>query len=245
MHQNGSHGGEDDASSAESASTALLTQLCVDAAGVDGAAVAVIGGSPLVRDLLYSTDAVATRLDELQFTIGEGPCLEAYRTGDARPVPDLTDRTSTVRWPTFAAAVLEELSVSAVFAYPLTVDTAPVGALELYRAGPGPLTVEQHTTVETVAAMLGPALIAESVDVHRIGGSTGAELPGALPARATRFSREDVHTAIGLLAARLTIPIDDAAALLRGYAYAESASVTDVAHRIVQRTLDPGLLDDL
>lgn len=66
-----------------------------------------------------------------------------------------------------------------------------------------------------------------------------------LPARATRFSREDVHTAIGMLAARLTIPIDDAAALLRGYAYAESASVTDVAHRIVQRTLDPGLLDEL
>lgn len=48
-----------------------------------------------------------------------------------------------------------------------------------------------------------------------------------------------------MLAARLTIPIDDAAALLRGYAYAESASVTDVAHRIVQRTLDPGLLDEL
>lgn len=246
MQQDGAHGnGEGDTSGAEVVSTALLAQLCVDAAGVDGAAVAVIGGSPLVRDLLHSTDTVATRIDELQFTIGEGPCLEAYRAKDSRTVPDLADHDAAARWPAFSAAVVDEVSVRAVFAYPLTIDTVPVGMLELYRAVPGPLTAEQHRTAETIAAMLGPTMIAEGIEQRRIGWSTGAALPDVLSAGPARVSRGDVHMAIGMLAARLDIAIGDAAARLRGYAYAESAPVTDLAHRIVHRTLDPGVLDDL
>ena len=49
--------------------------------GVDGAAVAVLAPSMGVRELVYATDALAQQLDELQFTLGEGPCVDAYQRG--------------------------------------------------------------------------------------------------------------------------------------------------------------------
>ena len=42
---------------------------------VDGAAVAIPTGTPRVRELVHATDTIAEHLDELQFTVGEGPCL--------------------------------------------------------------------------------------------------------------------------------------------------------------------------
>ncbi|MBY6537888.1 GAF and ANTAR domain-containing protein [Rhodococcus sp. BP-349] len=218
---------------------ALLAEMAVDAAGVDGAAVAVIAGAPLVRELIHSTDPAATRIDELQFTIGEGPCLEAFRTREPHLVPDLLDPTASARWPAFASAVLEELEVRSVFAFPLAAGESTIGSLELYRTAPGELTVVQHTTAATIAAMIGPALVAEVAATSPADEEAGLE-----HAAAEEFSRAEVHTAIGMLAARLRIPIDDAAVRLRGHAYAESQPISSVARDLMRRVLDPRILDD-
>lgn len=45
--------------------------------GADGAAAAVMTASSS-RELVYATDALAQQIDELQFVIGEGPCMDAY-----------------------------------------------------------------------------------------------------------------------------------------------------------------------
>lgn len=50
-----------------------LCESAVRLTGVDGAAVAVLTPSRRVRDLVYATDHLAQRLDELQYVIGEGP----------------------------------------------------------------------------------------------------------------------------------------------------------------------------
>ena len=44
----------------------------------DGVALAVLTRWRRLRDLLYASDPIARRLDELQYTIGEGPCFDAY-----------------------------------------------------------------------------------------------------------------------------------------------------------------------
>ncbi|MDQ1203148.1 hypothetical protein [Rhodococcus sp. SORGH_AS_0303] len=54
----------------------------------------------------------------------------------------------------------------------------------------------------------------------------------------------EVHSAMGMLAARLRIPIDDAAVRLRGHAYAESQPISSVARDLMRRVLDPRILDD-
>ena len=79
-------------------------------------------------------------MEELQFTLGEGPCVESSGTG--RPVlqPDLA-RTGPARWPGFSAAALEA-GIGAVFALPLRVGAIRLGVLDLYRDAVGGLSAE-------------------------------------------------------------------------------------------------------
>jgi hypothetical protein len=232
---------EYDGGTAGMSSAALLAEMAVDAAGVDGAAVAVIAGNLLVRELIHSTDSVATRIDELQFTIGEGPCLDAFLTCEPHMVPDLLDRSASARWPAFASAVVEELEVRSVFAFPLTAGDAAVGSLELYRTAPGELTVAQHTTAATIAAMIGPALVAEFAVARPLGENIEPE-----HGLTAKFSRAEVYSAIGMLAARLRIPIDDAAVRRRAHAYADPKPkpITGVARELMRCTLDPELFEE-
>ena len=69
---------------------------------MDGAAVSVVAGT-VHRETLSATDAVATKLEDLQFTFGEGVCVEAATSGRPVLVPDLHDALLTSRWPIFAA----------------------------------------------------------------------------------------------------------------------------------------------
>jgi hypothetical protein len=58
-------------------------------AGVDGVAAAVLSHVTQSRELAQATDDVAQQLDELQYTIGEGPCFDAS---------SMTSRSSTPNW---------------------------------------------------------------------------------------------------------------------------------------------------
>src|SRR5215218_1432824 len=90
-----------------------------------------------------ATDGAALELEELQFSLGEGPCVDASRSG--RPVlqPDLA-RTAPLRWPAFAGGALQA-GIRAVFAFPLRVGAIRVGVLDLYRDSAGPLSQAELT----------------------------------------------------------------------------------------------------
>ncbi|MBY6678903.1 hypothetical protein HQ314_18465 [Rhodococcus sp. BP-332] len=85
------------------------------------------------------------------------------------------------------------LEVRSVFAFALAAGESTTGSLELYRTPPGELTVVQHTT----AAMIGSALVAEVAAT-----SPTDEVAGLEHAAVEKFSRTEVHTAIGMLAAQ-------------------------------------------
>ena len=88
---------------------------------------------------LYASDPTSDLLEELQFTLGEGACMDAARTGRPVLVPDMADVTESARWPVYAAAVVEQAEVGAVFALPLQWATINLGVLDLYRKAPGSL----------------------------------------------------------------------------------------------------------
>jgi hypothetical protein len=92
----------------------------------------VLTRSSRTRDLLHATDTIARRLDELQYTIGEGPCLDAYVYDSPQFYPELGNVAQTSRWPTFAAEATG-LGVHALFAFPVPDGQRPMGVLELYR----------------------------------------------------------------------------------------------------------------
>ena len=119
----------------------LLTRLsteCLSALPVTGVGVALMTVDGPSGVVVAVTDERARQLEELQFALGEGPCVEA--SGSGRPVleADLVV-AGPARWPRFGAAVLDA-GVHAVFAFPLRVGAIRVGVLDLYRDTPGQLT---------------------------------------------------------------------------------------------------------
>lgn len=74
-----------------------LGRVCAEVTGLTGAGVMLIS-TDLPRGSVAASDEVSRQLERLQFELGEGPCVEAFRTD--RPVlePDLANPAVT-RWP--------------------------------------------------------------------------------------------------------------------------------------------------
>lgn len=170
-----------------------------------------------------ASDAESRVLEELQFTLGEGPCIDAYAS--RRPVlePDLATHGFR-RWPGFAPAARQR-GVQAVFAFPLQVGAARAGALDVYRDAPGSLTPEALTQAFTFAEVA-MGLLVDGQEVAD-GHADTPELDAVLA------HRLEVYQAQGMVMVDLGVHIDEAMARLRGHAYAEGRSISDVSKDIV------------
>jgi hypothetical protein len=182
------------------------------------------------RGSLCTTDEVSHLLEELQYTLGEGPCLDACQQDQVVAEPDLADPV-TRRWPAFTPPALQA-GVRAVFGFPLRVGTAHLGALNLYRDVPGPLTVDQHADALVVAdvtarwvleAQAGapPDTVAEELEV-------GADFHFA------------VHNAAGIVSVQEGISVTEALIRLRAFAFGSDRLLADVARDVIARTLRLG-----
>jgi len=128
-------GGERRLEAADRLCRACVTLLEVDAAAIslvfDGANTGTLG----------SSGPKARMYDELQFTLGEGPCLETVAARAPVLVVDLADPDDG-RWPLYGPAMLAH-QIRGVYAMPVLVGGEYIGALDLFRADPGPLRSEQ------------------------------------------------------------------------------------------------------
>lgn len=196
--------------------------VCVAAVGSVEAATLTLRAKPRAQELLASSDEWSARLEETQFTLGEGPGVQAYVDGVPVLVDDL--RAEQARWPVFAEAALR-MDAAAVFAFPLQVGAIRIGALNLYRRMPGRLPHDDLADAALLADLATIALV-KHTDATESGGLDWARPIG---------SYQDVNIATGMLAARLDICLDDAFARLRARAYADERSVVDVARDMVDR----------
>ena len=198
---------------------------CVEVLAVDGALVTVMsrGGG---RVLLYASDATAQELDDLQFSLGEGPCLSAF--DDARPAlqGDLASAAAHVRWPVFVGAAMDT-GVMAAFAYPLLGAHRPVGTLELYRRGAGELNSGQLAGLGVAAARVTDALLARRAEIV-----DGDEMAGVSERSAGRIA---VHCAAGMVSVQIGATVDQALSRLRAAAYVEDIPLAELAHTVLRR----------
>ena len=140
-----------------------LCTACVGLLDVDGASISLtLDGTN--RRTLGSSGDLSRRLDSLQFTFGEGPCLDAVRDGSPVLVADL-DLPAETRWPAFTRAVLQA-GIVAVFALPVGLTSQRVGALDLYRSRAGGLS-EQDLTGGLLAAELAALPLLDMLAAHR------------------------------------------------------------------------------
>jgi len=175
-----------------------------------------------------ATDVTARTMEELQYTLGEGPCIDS--ASEQRPVlqPDLV-RTGPLRWPAFGPAVIEA-GVAAMFAFPLQVGGIRLGVLDLYRDRSGPLDQNQFrdaVTYANAAVVLllhlqqqmepGAGLHPQLIDPHDF--------------------RPEVHQATGMVSVQAAIGLTEALLLLRARAYSSERSILEVARDVLARRL--------
>jgi len=207
---------------------ALAEQVCqayVAGLDVDGAAISLLTAST-AHQTLCATDATAELLEDLQFSLGEGACVEAAVTGRPVLVPDLHHSTEVSRWPIFAAAVVEQSDVGALFAVPFQWETINLGVLDLYRTAPGSLSDAQLRDVMRAADMAALMFLGLRTDPGE-----GAWLDHSL------HGRTEIHQATGMVVVQLGISATDALARMRAYAFVEQRLLSDVAHDVVSRRL--------
>jgi hypothetical protein len=194
--------------------------------GTDGAGIMLFDNG-MSRGSLCSTDSVSELIEELQFTLGEGPCIDASRHG--RPVlePDLATPVSS-RWIAFGPPAIAA-GVAAIFGFPIRVGAIGLGALNLYRDRSGPLTDDQHADALVLAD-----IAAEVILLMQANASPG-ELAVELDAGAS--FHYVVHQASGMVSAQLEVSVDHALVRLRAHAFRTGTPLIDVARSVVDRTL--------
>ncbi|MEU9272444.1 ANTAR domain-containing protein [Streptomyces sp. NPDC048251] len=182
---------------------------------------------------LCSTDDISARLEELQLTLGEGPCVEAFARGSAVLTPDLLTVELQDHWAVFADAALEA-GARAVFSLPLQMGAISPGVLDLYAEVPTVLDTEELADALAFADLATLLLLDARID------ATGAPTDGPVPDRGFEdlgAYRAEIDQASGMLTVQLGVGIDEAFVLLRAHAYARGRRLADVAADVVARRL--------
>ncbi len=199
-----------------------VSSLClasVDLLGVAGAGLALMSSDRSLACVGVS-DRVTEAVEQMEYTVGEGPCLAAYRTKTAIFDADLADEEHTTRWPEFRRAALTA-GVRAAFGFPLLVDQICLGALNLYDTRPGALTDDQCADAVVIARLATRTVL----DWQSVAS------PGtvAWQLERTRNDGVQVHQATGRISVQVGISLADALVLLRAYAFSEGRPISDVA----------------
>jgi hypothetical protein len=194
----------------------------------DGAAITMMT-SDSRRETVFAGDPVISDFERLQYTVGEGPTLQAFSTGHPVLVTDLRDRSTAVRWPGLVAG-LDGQPARAVFSFPMRFGAINVGVCVLYRLEPEPLNSADLAFVLRALDLCTLALLQ-----LRDGQQSGSLLGLWLTDEGSR--RHEVHQATGMLMVQLGVSAETAFARLRGHAFARERSLEQVASDIVNRRI--------
>jgi len=206
-----------------------LCEACVVLLDVDAAAISLVfdGAS---SGTLGSSGAPARAYDELQFTLGEGPCLDSVAHRLPMLVVDLTEEP---RWPAYGPALLAH-QIRSVCAMPVVVAGEFVGALDLFRAQPGELEGDALAGAIAAAELAGIAVLdLLDADLQAATSDPSSDAWAELHA----LSRAEVSQATGMLVAQLGVEPPEALMRLRAHSYATGRNATDVARDILDRRL--------
>ncbi len=176
---------------------------------------------------LCTTNKMSDVVEQLQYAFGEGPCVDAYLQDWPVLEPDLAN-PGTSRWPAFSPPAID-VGVRAVFGFPLQVGAVRLGALNLCRDRPGPLSDDQHADALVMAGIAARSVLVLQADAPP--GAVAAELETGADFHYV------VHQAAGMVAAQLEVSVGQALVHVRAYAFGNDRPLTEVAKDIVARTL--------
>jgi GAF domain-containing protein len=206
-----------------------LTDRCVNLLGASAAGVMIVSPEGDLRLVASSSEAMRV-LEVFELQAQEGPCLDAFRTGERVEHENL--RAGAGRWPQFATAALAAGFQSA-FALPLRLRDVTIGALNLFHVEQTPMDER-----DVVVARAFADLAAISVLQHRAVTESqriNEQLSGALTSRVV------IEQAKGVVSERACVDLAEAFTRLRNYARNNNLRLTDVAQAAIDGTLDPSV----
>ncbi len=202
----------------------LLTDRSVQLLDVSAAGLLLADPRGELRVVAASSEA-ARLLELFQIQNDQGPCLDCFRSG--QPVTAANLAAAADRWPRFAPAA-REAGFGAVQALPMRLREQVIGALNLFRAGPGAFEAADVRVGQALADVATISLLHERGMRH--SDTLNEQLQTALN------SRVIIEQAKGKLAERLGVDMDQAFKLMRDYARTSNRRLSDLAQAFVEGT---------
>ncbi len=203
-----------------------LTERCVHLLGVSAAGVMLVSPGGTLRLVASSSEAMRV-LETFELQAEEGPCLDAFRTGEPVEHEDL--RAGRGRWPRFATVAVEAGFRSAL-ALPLRLRDTTIGALNLFSVEDLPMDDDTLMVARAFAD-----LAAISVVQHR--ASTEVTLVNEQLSQAMA-DRSLIEQAKGVIFERAGVDMTEAFSRIRDHARSHGLLLTDVARAAIDGTLD-------
>jgi GAF domain-containing protein len=204
-----------------------LAERCVNLLGASAAGVMLASPDGDLRVVASSSEAMRV-LELFELQTQEGPCLDAFRTGE--PVEHENLYAGSGRWPQFSTAALQA-GFQSVHALPLRLRDVTIGGLNLFNVEQTPMDERDLIVARALAD-----LAAISVLQHRAVTETqhlNEQLAHALNSRIV------IEQAKGIIAELASCDLADAFSRLRNYARQNNRRLTDVAQAALDHTLDP------
>ncbi|MEZ0096131.1 GAF domain-containing protein [Streptacidiphilus sp. EB129] len=205
-----------------------LSERCVELLDVSAAGILLVDQHDELQ-ILAASDENTRLLELFALQHDQGPCIECYRTGQARTDIDLTTPAAQSQWPHFTARA-RHAGFARTHAIPLRLRRRVVGALNLFHQEPGTFTSADQSLAQALADIATIAILQQRTlqqsQLERV------QLQTALNTRII------VEQAKGILAERWHTSIDEAFAILRDYARTHQAHITDLARQIIAGDID-------
>jgi len=201
-----------------------LCTVAAEVTNLSGASILLDSANEQFTPLCAGND-VAQKLMDLEVMLGEGPGIDASRSGVALHEANLVSPEST-RWMFYTPDAMV-VGARAVFGYPIRIGAARFGSLSLYRDRSGSLSSSQSSDAYLMASVIGRAVLAMQAGapggalVNELGGNSGLDFT--------------FHQAAGMLAVQASLSVKDALVALRSHAYATASSPVSLATRVVTR----------
>jgi hypothetical protein len=214
----------------------LPTQLavaCTQLLPIEGAGLCLISRG--YRVPLGASSEAAAAAERLQFTVGEGPCLQAvHEVSEIRANESDTAR----RWPLYYDELVRQTPYRSIASVPLRITDSICGAVDLYFHDPdGAFTIDL-ADADLVAAQIANLLRANAGPSEPSTAQARALVPAWVHSPSSR-RRMRTWIATGALMAHFKMNEPDALARLRAHAYSNEQDVDVVTDAIIDGSLAP------
>lgn len=177
---------------------------------------------------IAQSDDLAGVLDEQQFALGDGPTFEACKSTIPIIVDDIRQASSREQSPAFAHAV-ELYDVRGIFAFPLRIGNAYIGALTAYRLTTGTPNAQEYSD-GLILALLSTAEL-----VRLQAGADPEGIPEIF--EAGFYNQSPLQVAAGMVAEYLNCSVTEALVRIRTRAFVEDKTLNVIAQQILSKEI--------